>query len=76
MAKIDNNLYKVVWKGKTYWYTKMDYIRRLTGIQTPYLHRLLNDEEYARKRNCYITIEDGSEIKYKDINNIEDLKIN
>lgn len=76
MAKIDNNLYKVVWKGKTYWYTKIEYIRRLTGIQSPYIHRLISDPDYAKKRDCYVTIEDGSEIKYKDINNIEQCKLN
>lgn len=70
MAKIDNNLYRVEWKGRTYWFTNSDYIRRLTGVQGAYIQKAMYDPDYAKKRGVKISIEDGSEIKYKDINNI------
>ena len=75
MSKLNNNLYKVEWQGKIYWFTKADYIRRLTGIQSAYIQKAMYDPDYAKKRGVKISIEDGSEVKYKDINNL-DAKIN
>lgn len=66
--KKDNNLYHVIYKGKEYWFTKLAYITLLTNLQWSQLQRIQTDEEYRRRKQISIELEDASEVKYKNIN--------
>lgn len=66
--KRDNNLFHVIWMGKDYWFTKINYIVRMTGYQYLQIDRILKDPDYAKSKNIKITVEDGSNIAYKYIN--------
>ena len=66
--KRNNNLYKVTYHGKTYYFTKQNYITRLANLQPMQIHRCETDEEYAKKYDINIEIVDGSKILYEQIN--------
>ncbi len=68
--KRDNNLLKVTYHGKTHYFTKQNYITRLANLQPMQIHRCETDPDYANKYDIKIETIDGSEIKYKDINEI------
>lgn len=66
--KRDNNLFHVIWMGKDYWFTKINYIVRMTGYQYLQIDRIFKDPDYAESKKIKITVEDGSNIEYKYIN--------
>ena len=70
--KKNNNLLKVIYNGKTHYFTKNSYITHLCGLQTATICRIIEDPECASAKKYNISIEyvDGSDIEYKYINEI------
>ena len=66
--KRDNNLFKVDYKGRVYYFTNNSYITRLTGLQNHQIERAKLDESYASKHDIKIELIDGSNIKYGLVN--------
>lgn len=70
--KKDNNLLKVIYNGKVYYFTKISYITRLCGLQGATISRIMEfpDCKTAQNYNIKIELVDGSNIEYKYINEI------
>ena len=70
--KRDNNLFVLRFKDSNdvFYFTKKSYVVRKLGTNGAVVDDLMRYIDYAERRGIYITIEDGSNIEYKYIDNI------